>query len=134
MGNKYTSKFPKILIDKKGNSPNESLQKKITIEEYYDLMHHTHNISTLIIDEDGTTYQEVQDTINKLNGEITNLRNTVQELQKSNNELKEIVQNLTGEITNTPAVSDWDVEKPGNQDIDGNDLGTIMGYNLSEIN
>ena len=118
MSNMYTSKYPTIVTDKRINSVNESLQKKLTIEEYYDLTHHTHNIDHLI-SSGGMSYGEMQNA-------ILSLTKTVEELLKTVDELKK-------QAANTPTVSDWDVTIPGNQDIDGNTLGDLMGFSMTEI-
>ena len=183
MSNMYTSKYPTIVSDKSLNSPNDGMIKKITVEEYYDLKHHTHSISDLSTDEGNMSYDEMQVVINNLT-EITNaydttikeqqnlitqlresnttLQNTVNELTETVNNTgdtilhqNDIIQRLEADITefkaliatqnetidvmkkemiNMTTVSDWDVEKPGNQDIEGNDLGTFMGYTVTEIN
>lgn len=154
MSKKYTSKYPTIVVDKSTNSANDSMIKKITVEEYYDLKHHTHSIADLSVSEDGMTYGEMQtmvvelsQTINSLNDIIEQQNNIikqqndiVQRLEADTTELKRLinVQNNTinemkQEIANMTSVSDWDVEKPGNQDINGNDLGTLMGFNMTEI-
>ena len=43
MPKKYTSKYPAIVKDTNTNSANDAMIKKITVEEYYDLTHHTHS-------------------------------------------------------------------------------------------
>lgn len=133
LNNTYTSKYPTIIVDTRANSVNESLQKKMTIEEYYDLMHHTHNISQLTSDEGAMSYNEMQNAINSLTKTIGELKIIIEAQQSTIIELKQTVQTLSDEVANTPTVSDWDVETPGNQDINGNDLGTFMGLTMTEI-
>lgn len=182
MSNMYTSKYPTIVSDKSVNSPNDGMIKKITVEEYYDLKHHTHSISDLSTDEGDMSYDEMQMVVNNLT-ETTNAydtiikeqQNFITQLQESNNTLQQTVNELTEtvnnasdiinnqndiiqrleadttelraliatqnetidamkkEMINMASVSDWDVEKPGNQDVEGNDLGTFMGYTVTEI-
>ena len=136
MSNTYTSSYPTIIIDKRSNSVNESLQKKITIEEYYDLMHHTHKMSSIINDIDsedgtGTSFSEMQKTINELLTTVNELKTTIATQQNTIDELKETIQSI--ETSEGVTVSDWDVNTPGNQDVDGNDLGTLMGLTMTEI-
>ena len=125
MSHVYTSVYPTIIIDDRPNSVNDSMQKKITVEEYYDLMHHTHDISSLT-NNNGMTYDEIVNTINEL-------KSTIAEQQKIINNLSNDIANLNNEVSNMPPVSDWDVETPGIQDANGNDLGTIMGFDVTEI-
>ena len=42
----YTSKYKEILVDNENNSPISTIAH-LTIEEVYDLKHHTHHISDL---------------------------------------------------------------------------------------
>ena len=123
----YTSKYPKIVIDSIHNSVNESLAKRWTIEEFYDIMHHTHNIEDLVGSlENGGDYTEIKNT-------VAELIQTVNELKTENEELKKIIKEITDEISNMTSVGDWDVETPGIQDSQGNDLGTLMGFDMTEI-
>lgn len=51
MNNK--SKYPKILIDTTKQSAIPNGKHSLTVEEYYDIMHHTHNLSDIVL-ENGT--------------------------------------------------------------------------------
>lgn len=124
--NTYVSKYPRIIIDKRSNSPNDSLQKKITIEEFYDLMHHTHKISDLINDGGDISYEEIQSIILGLQQEIKELKAIIQTQQAT-------IEGIKTELVNTASISDWDVETPGNQDINGDTLGSFMGFDVTEI-
>lgn len=111
--NNFKSKYPKVIVDNINNSVNEGLKKIVTIEEWYDLTHHTHDISTLSSDEGGTSYDE--------------LVAMVVELQAAIKEIK-------AEIANMASVKDWDLDTPGIQDSNGNTtLGTLMGFDMTEI-
>lgn len=140
MAKKYTSKYPAVVTDKNVNSVNDSMIKKITVEEYYDLKHHTHSMSDLTTDEDGMSYTEMQDVINNLNNIIKEQSDVIQKLEADTTELKALIisQNETinvmkKEMDNMASIADWDALKPGNQDVEGNDLGTLMGFNMTEI-
>lgn len=116
----FKSQYPKIITDKMGNSVNEGLKKIVTIEEWYDVTHHTHDISTLSVSsEDGITYDDLVGMVNELSNTVTSLQNAVK--------------TLTEEMNNMTSVKDWDLDTPGNQDANGNDLGTLMGFNITEI-
>ena len=45
---KYQSKYNKIVMDNQENSPNSNIVVRLTLEQYYDLLHHTHKISDII--------------------------------------------------------------------------------------
>lgn len=155
MSNRYSSKYPTIVVDKSSNSVNESLKKVMTVEEYYDLKHHTHDIASLAVAEGGMSYSEMQtmvrelsDTINNLNTTLENQNNTIEEqnntimeqnnmikkVVEENEELRQAVKIINNEIKNMASVSDWDVTIPGDQDIEGNTLGELMGFTMTEIN
>ena len=38
----YDSRYPKVITDTTSQSVNPNLKKEITVEEWYDLLHHTH--------------------------------------------------------------------------------------------
>ena len=145
--NLYTSKYPRIIVDKRANSVNDSLKKVLTIEEFYDIMHHTHPVSVLTVNEGEMTYNEMQNTVNNLTEKLNTYDTTINQqqeiikkLEADTTELRNliktqnnIIQTMKTEMENMASVSDWDVEKPGIQDANGNDLGTFMGYKVTEI-
>ena len=154
MSNTYVSKYPSIVVDKAANSVNESLKKVVTVEEYYDLRHHTHDIATLAVAEGSMTYNEMQttvtellETINDLNTTVQEQNNTIQEqnntiveqnntikrIEEANEELRKAIETINNELSNMASISDWDVETPGNQDANGNNLGDLMGFTMTEI-
>ena len=158
----YKSKYPKIIVDKDANSVNDQLQKKMTIEEYYDILHHTHDIESLS-NSSGTTIQEMYNTILETQQTLNDFRSTIEQqndiieqqnkiiqeqqnivnnISEENEEVKRKVAELANEIINIPSVSDWDASAPGIQDMNGdtvaatsnNDsLGTIMGFDMQEL-
>lgn len=121
----YTSIYPKIITDDKGNSVNESLAKKLTIEEYYDLLHHTHSVTDLVI-SGGMSYDELQNTVKTLSEMLNNLIGIVQVQQVTIDEMK-------AEMATIANIKDWDVTTPGIQDPEGNTLGDLMGFQMTEI-
>ena len=145
MAKEFNSKYPTIVMDKRSNSVNESMIKKLTVEEYYDLLHHTHKMSDVISDDDTVSYDEIQttieelsQTINSLNDTINEYQNTIQRLEADTTELRntiatqqETINTLKDEIANTMSnVGDWDVETEGIQNINGE---TIMGFTMTEL-
>ena len=142
MSNIYSSKYPNVLIDKRGNSVNQSLQKRLTIEEYYDLVHHTHNMSDIVMDigeGEGNNYTELMSSMSKLNDRINQLVSTVETQQKTIEDQKKTIESLTqtveelkDDIINTPSI-DWDPDTPGIQDLEGDTLGDLDGFQMTEI-
>ncbi len=123
----YSSQYPKIIMDTSTNSVNDSLAKKLTVEEYYDLLHHTHTVSSLIGSVGGdASYDGITNIVNTLSDTVNSLVNTVQIQQETINELK-------AQLNSLIHVKDWDVNTPGNQDVNGNDLGELMGFQMTEI-
>ena len=102
------SKYPLIVIDKRQNSPNLNRTKTLTVEEYYDLLHHTHHSSDIIGGEGGESpsIDELINTINEMKNTITTLTARVVALE-----------NAAEDIT------DYDLDTPGIQDINGNTIG-----------
>ena len=133
MSNLYNSKYPTILVDTKSNSVNDSLKKVLTIEEYYDLMHHNHNISNLEVNEGDISFDEMQNMMKSLNETINELRKTITAQQETISELTKNIEDIIEELKNVASISDWDVTIPGNQDANGNTLGTLMGFTMTEI-
>ena len=86
MAERYTSKYPTIVIDQRTNSVNESMIKKITVEEYYDLKHHTHSISDLAVDDGGISYDQMQTMITEMSTTINQLNDII---QQQNNTIKQ---------------------------------------------
>lgn len=119
----FSSIYPKIVIDERDTSVNSNMRKYLTVEEFYDLMHHTHKIEDIIgnkseggdgpiIIPDGSS-----EIIEKLQNKIITLENTVDQLttqiQAIRSEFNEYVENDIG-------IADYDVTKPGIQDEHGN--------------
>lgn len=154
MSNIYVSKYPSIVVDKSTNSVNESLKKVMTVEEYYDLKHHTHDISSLAVSDGNMTYNELQTLVTEMSDIINNLNDTIeqqnttieqqndiiQRLEADTTELKELINTQNNvinkiklEMENMASVSDWDIETPGIQDAEGNTLGDLMGFTMTEL-
>lgn len=72
----YQSKYNEIVMDKQENSPNSNMVVTLTLEQYYDLLHHTHKISDIIggTNEDGSPANpEVARQIEDINEKIEKL-------------------------------------------------------------
>ena len=139
---KYKSKYPKIIIDtEKTTHFNNRLNYNITIEEFYDLMHHTHSIADLtavdgeVVDDNiQATVLNLVATVNELKQTIANQQNTINELVIKNNEQYQTINQLSQQVKinkdnitditeGSDDIYDWDVTKEGIQDVDGNTIG-----------
>lgn len=87
------SKYPEIIIDKKRNSALNA-NKILSLEEYNDLMHHTHDASTLIMGSGSSnSTSNIESVINELNQTINNLSQTIESLTGRINTLENYVDN-----------------------------------------
>lgn len=79
------SKYPEILIDKRNNSPNNTLYITLSMEQYYDLLHHTHTAESIegLTTSGEVIPQEVYDTIKNLQDEIKSLKERISELENN---------------------------------------------------
>ena len=104
------SKYPEIIIDKDNNSVNKDHNIVLTVEQYYDLLHHTHNTSDIIGSESSMqTISEVQENILQLKNTIASLKLSIDEIKQQLNDMNE-------------DVNDYDVLTAGIQDITGNTI------------
>jgi methyl-accepting chemotaxis protein len=153
MPNPNRSKYPEIIVDKDANMASGSLNTHhLTVEEYYDLLHHTHGFSDLV-DDEGTSINELVEIVDQFSGTVNTLSNTVEELTEQLSqatttiaELREqlsstqsdistvthSVEDITGrvktvedKIAESYDVSDYDATTPEREDIDGNIITEI---------
>jgi hypothetical protein len=106
-----TFHYPEIEINKTEDLVNPNGYFKLTFEQYYDIMHHTHKAEDIIGDSSAS----------------------IAELTHEVNELKEIVAQLSAKI-NEPDLSDYDIEKEGVQDIEGNTIDPETGEIIEPAN
>jgi chromosome condensin MukBEF ATPase and DNA-binding subunit MukB len=112
----------------------------MTIEEFYDLMHHTHSISDLVGGSDvvegdiQATVLNLVNTVNELKQTIEDQKNIINELTIKSKEQEETINQVSqqvednknkidGTTENGIDIIDWDIEKEGIQDLDGNTIG-----------
>lgn len=81
MNNIIPNKYPEIIVDKTRNSALNA-SKILSIEEYNDLMHHTHDLSTLILSSGDHAGDSIDYTINALYTLINNLILRVEALEQ----------------------------------------------------
>lgn len=133
--NVFHSKYPAIVIDRNPNSAlADKMIKKLTVEEYYDLVHHTH--SSLDVSDgnlNNDTINGMQTKIESLNQSISDMEDTIKAQNELIETLSTAIEEIKTAVTNSATVSDWDVTKPGIQDIDGNDVDTLGSIDVSDI-
>lgn len=74
--NDYQSKYNEIVTDTRNNSPISNRIVTLTLEQYYDLLHHTHKISDIIGGSAGggsTTDPELVNKIEELTKKVNEL-------------------------------------------------------------
>lgn len=80
--NIHTSKYPEIVIDNQSNSVNSNMTFPITIEQFYDFMHHTHKASDLIF-EGGDGGGSISDAVvQQINTKISDMNDKIEDQQK----------------------------------------------------
>lgn len=77
MNNK--SKYPKILIDTTKQSAIQNGKYSLTVEEYYDIMHHTHNLSDIVLENDtnGESPTTIEGKIDQLDTKISDIQSLI---------------------------------------------------------
>ena len=73
------SKYPKILIDTTKQSAIPNGKYSLTVEEYYDIMHHTHNLSDIALENgtDGESPITIEGKINQLDEKISDIQTLI---------------------------------------------------------
>lgn len=119
---KYQSKYPEIIVDKDQNSPNMH-PVVLSVEQLYDLMHHTHKLSDLISDGgDKPGQDEDQTPVQQLTTKVESLSAVVETVNTEIASINSEIEELKVASESTMSITDWDVTKPGIQDIDGNTI------------
>lgn len=160
MQNPNKSKYPEIVIDHSANIGSGSHNNRImTVEEFYDFMHHTHSISD-ILDDEGYSPNELAELVHQLqaqvedlttrlsqaNATITELSGEVQEAKSSVVDVTSDMQNVTNSVQamNTQLeqlqakvdeqydVADWDATTPEREGPDGQIIPDD-GYNFTDL-
>ena len=132
----YGPSFPLIQIDPVTNYPNAANNiKKITVEEWQDILHHTHKLPE-ILDNDGNflgqnassdgsvsleAFNELKNTVDSQKEIIQSQASIIADLQESIAELTQTVNSLKS--SSGIMVADWDATKEGIQDENGNTIG-----------
>lgn len=81
MNNIIPNKYPEIIVDKTRNSALNA-SKILSIEEYNDLMHHTHDLSTLTLSSGDHAGDNIDYTINAIYTLINDLISRVEALEQ----------------------------------------------------
>lgn len=100
----YDSRYPKVITDTTSQSVNPNLKKEITVEEWYDLLHHTHaefsNSSS-----GGSTGGG-----NSGNVDLTEINNKLDTLTTLIQSQSEDITGIKGKIDNIEAYIDQDIQ------------------------
>ncbi len=126
------SKYNRILIDEEYHSPNGSLQQHpLTVEEYYDLMHHSHvefenggsgggsSASDADVAELREAMAQLQNSLTALQQQVEQLSQTsqtaartIEEVNAAVAELQQTQEAFSHYMNNTFEIGDWDATTP----------------------
>ena len=109
-------KIPEIIVSNTEDSINGgNLVYKLTLEEFYDLMHHTHKASDIIIEGQGTdqidniiidnlntNIQELKETTEKQNEIIVKQTKSIETLTKQVKDLQDTIDSMSQDMITTP--------------------------------
>lgn len=117
MNNK--SKYEKILIDEEYQSPISGANYQLSVEEYYDLLHHSHKASDIDgIDEvvvnsevlDNEKATEMIQTMNTLKETVEAITPTIQTLQETINTITPVVESLQESVNSINEYIENDIQ------------------------
>ena len=114
------------IITNKRNEFNSAI-KRITMDEYYDIMHHTHNISDLIV-ADGVTYSDLIEKMNTVIKTLNTHKKIIEVQQKEIAKLKSEIKE-SNDVNNIETISEMNNSKQQTE----NGLGSLMGFTMTEI-
>lgn len=80
--NQYNSMYSKIKQDPAYQSVNPHMKKELTVEEYYDLLHHTHD-GMANGEEVNSKFEDLTSTIDELTSTINELKAEIDALKQS---------------------------------------------------
>ena len=87
------SKYPEIIVDKDKNAVNTNLKVDLTVEQLYDLFHHTHNLSDLVgIKQLDTKINDVQKAVAEQSANIAAIKDSVQAIQSNIDSILEYIE------------------------------------------
>lgn len=98
-----TTEYPKIIINETDQAAIPGMKFNLTVEQYYDLLHHTHKFSDLATGDANTESIEIDDSMED-SEKIEALISIVAGLQQEISELKYSLEELTD--TNTSSNSE----------------------------
>lgn len=114
----YGATYPKISFDEKVNYPNAQFNiKKITVEEWNDLLHHTHRQAEILDNNGEFIGQEGAAAVSA--EEVNELKEQINTLIEQNRALASRITALENAVNESSDdsifIGDWDAEKPGIQ-------------------
>lgn len=87
----YQSKYPEIIIDKDNQSP-INMRKELTVEEYYDLLHHVHPGSS---EDFSQQIAEINKDFNVLSEQVESIKSVLESLTNKVNEISITTEDLS---------------------------------------
>ena len=107
MASKHKSEYPEIIIDNNIQSVNPLMKKTITVEEWNDLLHHTHEEFSNNIGGTPITDENAERIINKLD-ELTTL---IQDQANDISDIKTRTENIEAYIEQDIQIDDGTTNK-----------------------
>lgn len=118
MNNMHTSKYPEIIIDNQSNSVNSNMTFPITIEQFYDFMHHTHKASDLVF-EGGDGSGSISDAVvQQINTKISDMNDKIGAQQKTIEAQRQTIADLDKKLQD---YIDNDIHVDVDTDVDAGD-------------
>lgn len=87
----FNSKYPEIVIDTTNQMPNPHMKKTLTIEEYYDLFHHTHvdvgNGGPMVTPSQIEAISTLSSRVDALEATVSKMAKVIQQLAANNGDI-----------------------------------------------
>lgn len=84
-----TTEYPKIIINETDQAAIPGMKFNLTVEQYYDLLHHTHNMLDLVSKNESSENTEINESmsvdekIEVLSSMISDINTTITEMQQN---------------------------------------------------
>ena len=104
------SKYPEIIVDKDKNAVNTNLKVDLTVEQLYDLFHHTHNLNDLVGMGDGELSETDKVAIKQLDTKINDVQKAVAEQSANIAAIKDSVQAIQSNIDSILEYIEQDIQ------------------------
>ena len=136
MAKAYTSEYPEVVMDRDTNSANSGMIKRVTVEEWYDLLHHTHKVEEFVDKDlnrvqalsvpinpeegggsggmDSSVEQQILNTISQLTSKVDSLTQTIEAQQATIEQQQQQINDLLNNPSSSGGIDviDYDATTP----------------------